>query len=523
MRKIKYLIAGFISAMAFVLFAITGGEVNAATTALFDASTITTGENNSQYVASGIELSEDADVMSIKGNGAVKYQTATIGGYSLSICTNGNDKEYTFVVGDSDINVTIIFGACDSSSYKSVAWSLKQGSTSVDSGTTSTSAVSSTTVLLEKETTYKLACSGRRCALFYVGYELPDTNVYNYSFNLNGGTGTAIPSGTVQISGTESERTITLPPTDAVKNKNEFAGWSDGTNTYSAGDTYVISGHTTFTAVWNSTVSFGSNTVLNISDLSVGSEEGIIDGSIFSFISALTIESNSKTVDGKTFTKRVKFSGAGSLISNSILVKAPSKGKLLVYAISGKSGETRTLGLYNSSFTGVDTTGFTNDGTDATGYVYDIASAGDYYVASTSGGYNVYYLEFIPETVTALQQEAKVENSTFVRFIFIISNATDIEDYDFTNTLHLVLDAGDENSQTLDRTATVYNKVTNNGVAYTAEVNGNNYTFDNSINTNDVYIVYVVEFTTEYYLNHTISAKLDYKTDTYSTTPYTFK
>ena len=45
--------------------------------------------------------------------------------------------------------------------------------------------------------------------------------------------------------------TITLPAAPEAEEGWEFAAWSDGTETYDAGDSYTVEGNVTFTATWN--------------------------------------------------------------------------------------------------------------------------------------------------------------------------------------------------------------------------------------------------------------------------------
>ena len=76
----------------------------------------------------------------------------------------------------------------------------------------------------------------------------PDVATYTVTYDLNGGTGAAPTQPSVAENGTftvASAEGITSPA------GKEFAGWSDGTNTYNAGDTYTMgAAAVTFTAQW---------------------------------------------------------------------------------------------------------------------------------------------------------------------------------------------------------------------------------------------------------------------------------
>ena len=69
---------------------------------------------------------------------------------------------------------------------------------------------------------------------------------YSVTYNLNGVDGT-VPTQEDVAEGTE----ITLAAAPTAPAGQEFAGWSDGTNTYNAGDTYTMgAAPVTFTAQW---------------------------------------------------------------------------------------------------------------------------------------------------------------------------------------------------------------------------------------------------------------------------------
>ena len=69
----------------------------------------------------------------------------------------------------------------------------------------------------------------------------------------------------------------------------------------------------------------------------------------------------------------------------------------------------------------------------------------------------------------------------------------------------------------------MYKKITLNGDTYVATVNNNSYTFDNDVNNSDLYVVYVVKFTTSKYIGHTVKASLNYNDTEYITSGYAFE
>ena len=125
--------------------------------------------------------------------------------------------------------------------------------------------------------------------------------------------------------------------------------------------------------------------------------------------------------------------------------------------------------------------------------------------------------------VIAVQQEAEVGDVTYLRFVFIISNDTTLATTDFANKLTLILDEGKTTQQTKTCSPKAYDKLTLGGETYTASVKGATYSFDNTINTNDIYVVYVVKFTTASYTGHNVKASLNVAGTEFKTSGYDFK
>ena len=102
----------------------------------------------------------------------------------------------------------------------------------------------------------------------------------------------------------------------------------------------------------------------------------------------VTIDSNEKVADdGTIFTKRIKLGGTGNVEYRSIHFTVSQDAEVFVYAMSSSSSSDRILGLY-------DLSGNLIEEMDAPGgnlnkKTFDIV-AGDYYLASTSSGVNVY-------------------------------------------------------------------------------------------------------------------------------------
>ena len=204
---------------------------------------------------------------------------------------------------------------------------------------------------------------------------------------------------------------------------------------------------------------------------------------------------------------------------NALKFTVENAGSITVYAKNG-GGDGNKLGIYDSSCDELTTEDL---GSNIIAYTFDV-DAGTYFIGGASGSAWIYYASFEEETtpevtVTAYQQEAVDGAYTYVRFIFVVSNDTTLATADFANKLTLILDDGLESQQTVTRSPKAYNKITLGGSTYT---NGD-YEFDNSVNTNDIYVVYVVKFTTETYVGHNIKASLNVNSTDYKTSGYDFE
>lgn len=91
--------------------------------------------------------------------------------------------------------------------------------------------------------------------------------------------------------------TITLPEASIKRDGYLFGGWSDGANTYNVGDTFTVSGDTTFTAVWNTPQSADGYTY---SFVSLPSFTGSLPAEVHSEQNTLTIPACTAVKDGYT-------------------------------------------------------------------------------------------------------------------------------------------------------------------------------------------------------------------------------
>jgi pectate disaccharide-lyase len=102
----------------------------------------------------------------------------------------------------------------------------------------------------------------------------------------------------------------------------------------------------------------------------------------------VVVDGSDKTADdGTTFTKRIKLGGTGDSLARSIHFKAPGSAKVTVYAMSASSSADRKLVLYAPDGTKIDE--MDAPGANIAKKTFEV-EAGDYYLASTKDGINVY-------------------------------------------------------------------------------------------------------------------------------------
>ena len=104
----------------------------------------------------------------------------------------------------------------------------------------------------------------------------------------------------------------------------------------------------------------------------------------------VTIDANSKSIDGYSFTKRLKLGGVGSTTSRYASIDIPGSGTITIYGMSSSSSEARTLNLATGTFTNV-VASLTNDGKAIGSVTYEYTGeATTVYVYSAGSGVNLY-------------------------------------------------------------------------------------------------------------------------------------
>lgn len=118
---------------------------------------------------------------------------------------------------------------------------------------------------------------------------------------------------------------------------------------------------------------------------------------------SVSVDSNSKTYEDKSFTHRIKLGGEGTNVQRSLkLITAEDNARIIIYAMSSSSNESRTAALYDGTFVDKNSTpeavvGNTINvpGDKLNKYEFTVEEAGTYYFASQSGGLNVYGIEIV--------------------------------------------------------------------------------------------------------------------------------
>lgn len=125
---------------------------------------------------------------------------------------------------------------------------------------------------------------------------------------------------------------------------------------------------------------------------------------------SVSIDENSKSIDGYSFAKRLKFGGSGITSKNSIRFTTNDSATITVYYMSASSnGNSRTLNL--SDGTDVVASG-TNDGTAIASFSTTSAvAAGTYYIYSAGSGINVYAVKIAYESAQTIVYPSAVSLS----------------------------------------------------------------------------------------------------------------
>ena len=261
---------------------------------------------------------------------------------------------------------------------------------------------------------------------------------------------------------------------------------------------------------------------------STSTDARALTGTIYSLLKGNTCYATTSTNVGDfgKSTAAIKTAGGLNNHKNGVSFTVSNPGTLTVWVKNGSSGN-RTFGLYKDGDT--STAEDTATASSLAECTLNISAVGTYELGSTDGSVYFYYISFeaAPEvTVSAFQQEAEGDTTagnetTFVRFIAIVSGVADINSSDFTFKIYRT---NDVTTQSITRTVGTYKALTVKGVAYSATLPGESsaHTFDGNNNT-EFYAVYVVELTNATYSGYNVYAEFTYGGEKYTTSGYTFE
>ena len=108
--------------------------------------------------------------------------------------------------------------------------------------------------------------------------------------------------------------------------------------------------------------------------------------------SMVSVDSNSKSYNGKNFKQRIKLGGTGTTTKRAIEFKTAGASTVTVYAMSSSSREARKLQILDKDGKVVASSAELG-GKNLASATFNIKEAGEYYLAGVSGGVNVYYVE----------------------------------------------------------------------------------------------------------------------------------
>ena len=140
----------------------------------------------------------------------------------------------------------------------------------------------------------------------------------------------------------------------------------------------------------------GKKLVLNANDMTAGDINSSIYADGFKIIasadSMVSVDSNSKSYNGKNFKQRIKLGGTGTTTKRAIEFKTAGASTVTVYAMSSSSKEARKLQILDDDGKVVASSAELG-GKNLVSATFNIKEAGEYYLAGVSGGVNVYYIE----------------------------------------------------------------------------------------------------------------------------------
>lgn len=215
-------------------------------------------------------------------------------------------------------------------------------------------------------------------------YTIKGVNVDSNDKSTSGGLNSSVNIGTITVTGTleqvSAEATTKATTTETTTETTTKATTTTTTEATTETTTVTPAGDLVAT--------------INASDLTAGDITANTVSGQFKLIAdatnKLTVEANSKSLDGYTFTQRLKTNGTGAVDKRAISFTTTGAGNVIFYAMSGSNKEDRPVNLLNAEGTTVGTV--TVSGTTFAKYTIAIPSAGTYYLVSGKSGINFYLI-----------------------------------------------------------------------------------------------------------------------------------
>lgn len=231
-------------------------------------------------------------------------------------------------------------------------------------------------------------------------YTIKGVNVDSNDKSTSGGLNSSVNIGTITVTGTLEQ--VSAEATTKATTTTTTEATTETTTVTPAGDIVAT---------------------INASDLTAGDITANTVSGQFKLIAdatnKLTVEANSKSLDGYTFTQRLKTNGTGAVDKRAISFTTTGAGNVIFYAMSGSNKEDRPVNLLNAEGTTVGTV--TVSGTTFAKYTIAIPSAGTYYLVSGKSGINFYLIgtdvaladqKADATTVTTTTTETSTESTT---------------------------------------------------------------------------------------------------------------
>ena len=215
-------------------------------------------------------------------------------------------------------------------------------------------------------------------------YTIKGVNVDSNDKSTSGGLNSSVNIGTITVTGTleqvSAEATTKATTTETTTETTTKATTTTTTEATTETTTVTPAGDIVATII-ASDLTAGDITANTVS----GQFKLIADAT-----NKLTVEANSKSLDGYTFKQRLKTNGTGAVDKRAISFTTTGAGNVIFYAMSGSNKEDRPVNLLNAEGTTVGTV--TVSGTTFAKYTIAIPSAGTYYLVSGKSGINFYLI-----------------------------------------------------------------------------------------------------------------------------------